>query len=77
MVKVYVETEDMSKEDLVQLLIDKDKKIEELEHFKFFVLNIYQKHKVSDTYRILSDKKDDYVKKMEDFMAIENSKTGA
>ena len=65
----------MSKEEVVQLLIDKDKKIEKLEHFKFLVSSIYQKNKVSDTYRINSDKIKNYIEMMEDFMMIED-KTG-
>ncbi len=76
MAKVYVETDNMSKEELVELLIDKDKKIEELEHFKLLVLRAYQKYKVSDTYRIDREKKDNYVERMEDLMLIESKERG-
>ena len=70
MSKVYVETNDMSKEEVVKLLIDKDKKIEKLEYFKLLVLKVYEKNKVSDTYRIHSDKIKIYIQMMEDLMMI-------
>ena len=77
MAKVYVETEDMSKEEVVELLVDKDKKIEELEHFKFLILKAYENHKVSDTYKIDSEKVKKYVEMMEDLMLIENKRMRA
>ena len=74
MAKIYIDTDNMSKENLVQLHLDKDKKIEELEHFKFLVLKIYEETKVGDTCRIQSDNKEHYIEKMEDLMLIENKK---
>ena len=65
MAKVYVETESMSKEEVVQLLVDKDKLIEKLEHFKFFTLKAYEHHKVSDTSKINRDKLKGYADEME------------
>ncbi len=68
MAKVYQETDDMSREELVNLLLEKDKKIIELESMRKKLLEIYGENKVSDTFRILRERRDDFIESMEDLL---------
>ncbi len=68
MAKVYQETDEMSRDDLVELLISKDKKILHLESLRDTLLNVYDRHKVSDTFRIEAEKRSDFVSQMENLL---------
>lgn len=66
MAKVYVDTKDLSREELIELLLNKDDKIDKIEGFRDDVLFIFQEHKVLDTNRVDLEKGKEYIKHMED-----------
>ncbi len=73
MVKVYIETDDLTKEQLVELLLEKDKQIAEFENSEGKLKMVYETYKVSDTYKIHNDKQEGFIMAMEQYFLALNS----
>ena len=65
MAKVYVDTENMTKDQIIELALDKDKVIARLETEKEALTKVYEAHRVGDTYQIHVENEKQFVTDIE------------
>lgn len=68
MVEISINTDDMSRERLVELLILKEVKLSKSDERKIEILKIYDKYKVSDTFKINTKNHKKFIEDIEMFL---------